>query len=92
MTAKLSNSYKKFPFGVFFPIQLFIQPETQRTDIVKDTLFIQFLRFFYGQTGSGWFDLSNGFSDTWNLYSSKETPLQGYKNLNKVTSPGRTQS
>lgn len=30
---------------------------------MKQTLFIQ----FYGQTGSGWFDLCNGFSDTWDL-------------------------
>ena len=34
---------------------------------MKDVLFIQ----FYGQTGSGWFDLCNGFSDTWDLCRSK---------------------
>jgi len=34
---------------------------------LKDTLFIQ----FYGRTGSGWFDLCNGFSDTWDLCKSK---------------------
>ena len=34
---------------------------------MKDTLFIQ----FYGQTGSGWFDLCNGFSDTFDLCRSK---------------------
>ena len=30
---------------------------------MKDTLFVQ----FYNRTRSGWFDLSNGFSDTWDL-------------------------
>lgn len=30
---------------------------------MKQTLFIQ----FYGKTGSGWFDLCNGFSDVWDL-------------------------
>jgi len=30
---------------------------------MNDTLFIQ----FYGKTKSGWFDLCNGFSDTWDL-------------------------
>ena len=30
---------------------------------MADTLFIQ----FYGKTRSGWFDLCNGFSDTWKL-------------------------
>ncbi len=30
---------------------------------MSDNLFIQ----FYNQTRSGWFDLSNGFSDTWDL-------------------------
>ncbi len=34
---------------------------------MKDSLFIQ----FYGRTGSGWFDLCNGFSDTWDLCASK---------------------
>jgi hypothetical protein len=34
---------------------------------VKQTLFIQ----FYGRTGSGWFDLCNGFSDTWDLCAGK---------------------
>ncbi len=34
---------------------------------MKDVLFIQ----FYGRTGSGWFDLCNGFSDTWDLCQSK---------------------
>ncbi len=34
---------------------------------MKDTLFIQ----FYGRTGSGWFDLCNGFSDTFDLCRSK---------------------
>jgi hypothetical protein len=34
---------------------------------VKDTLFIQ----FYGRTASGWFDIGNGFSDTWDLCRSK---------------------
>ncbi|HKJ97981.1 MAG TPA: radical SAM protein [Desulfotignum sp.] len=32
-----------------------------------NTLFIQ----FFSQTGSGWFDLCNGFSDTWDLCRSK---------------------
>ncbi len=49
------------------PVTLIIHLETRRTDIVKDTLFIQ----FYGRTGSGWFDLCNGFSDTWDLCSGK---------------------
>ena len=30
---------------------------------MSDTLFVQ----FYNQTRSGWYDLSNGFSDTWDL-------------------------
>ncbi len=34
---------------------------------MKDTLFVQ----FYGRTGSGWFDLCNGFSDTFDLCRSK---------------------
>ena len=34
---------------------------------MTDTLFIQ----FYTQTNSGWFDLSNGFSDTWDLCRTK---------------------
>lgn len=34
---------------------------------MKDTLFIQ----FYGKTNSGWFDLCNGFSDTWDLCKTK---------------------
>jgi hypothetical protein len=34
---------------------------------MTDTLFIQ----FYGKTKSGWFDLCNGFSDTWDLCKSK---------------------
>ena len=35
---------------------------------MKDTLFIE----FYGQTASGWFDLDNGFSDTWDLCRGKK--------------------
>lgn len=34
---------------------------------MQDTLFIQ----FFGKTNSGWFDLCNGFSDTWDLCRSK---------------------
>ncbi|MCP3944817.1 MAG: hypothetical protein GY710_25520 [Desulfobacteraceae bacterium] len=34
---------------------------------MKDTLFIQ----FYGKTKSGWFDLCNGFSDTFDLCKNK---------------------
>ncbi|MCA1793078.1 MAG: hypothetical protein LC660_04255, partial [Desulfobacteraceae bacterium] len=34
---------------------------------MRDTLFIQ----FYNKTHSGWFDLCNGFSDTWDLCRSK---------------------
>lgn len=34
---------------------------------MKDTLFIQ----FFGKTNSGWYDLCNGFSDTWDLCRSK---------------------
>ncbi len=34
---------------------------------MTDTLFIQ----FYSKTKSGWFDLCNGFSDTWDLCKSK---------------------
>jgi len=34
---------------------------------MKDTLFIQ----FYSKTNSGWFDLCNGFSDTYDLCKSK---------------------
>ncbi len=34
---------------------------------MSDTLFIQ----FYTKTASGWFDLCNGFSDTWDMCSSK---------------------
>ena len=34
---------------------------------MSDTLFIQ----FYGKTKSGWFDLCNGFSDTFDLCKSK---------------------
>jgi len=34
---------------------------------MKDTLFIQ----FFGRTNSGWFDLCNGFSDTWDLCAAK---------------------
>ncbi|MEH0018848.1 MAG: hypothetical protein V6Z89_04295 [Desulfobacter sp.] len=34
---------------------------------MSDTLFIQ----FYGKTNSGWYDLCNGFSDTWDLCRSK---------------------
>lgn len=34
---------------------------------MTDTLFIQ----FYGRTNSGWFDLCNGFSDTWDLCRSR---------------------
>ena len=34
---------------------------------MKDTLFIQ----FYSKTKSGWFDLCNGFSDTYDLCKSK---------------------
>lgn len=33
---------------------------------MSDTLFVQ----FYGKTNSGWFDLCNGFSDTWDLCRS----------------------
>ncbi len=34
---------------------------------MSDTLFIQ----FYGKTNSGWYDLCNGYSDTWDLCKSK---------------------
>ena len=34
---------------------------------MSDTLFIQ----FYSKTNSGWFDLCNGFSDTWDLCQSQ---------------------
>jgi len=34
---------------------------------MNDTLFVQ----FFGKTNSGWFDLCNGFSDTWDLCASK---------------------
>ena len=34
---------------------------------MDDTLFIQ----FFGRTSSGWFDLCNGFSDTWDLCASQ---------------------
>ena len=67
MTAKLSNPYINFPIGVFFFSQPLSVPKKQRIPILKDVLFIQ----FYGQTGSGWFDLCNGFSDTWDLCRSK---------------------
>ena len=34
---------------------------------MSDTLFVQ----FYSKTNSGWFDLCNGFSDTWDLCRSR---------------------
>ncbi|MCG8637713.1 MAG: hypothetical protein MI863_28060 [Desulfobacterales bacterium] len=34
---------------------------------MSDTLFIQ----FYGKTNSGWYDLCNGYSDTWDFCKSK---------------------
>ncbi len=34
---------------------------------MNNTLFIQ----FYGKTNSGWYDLCNGFSDTWDLCKTK---------------------
>ena len=60
----MSNAYYKvqdIQNGLVYDQRVFLYITDIGKRILKETVFIQ----FYGKTHSGWFDLCNGFSDTW---------------------------